>query len=368
MSLPIIWWPVIPETLEARLIQAEADARFAEQWENANFESSAESMAHALWGIWEVPIDKWLNTALNIRNMEAQDRENPDLILSQLDDWWENAEENNRLRETNIYTPSIHYLQEKGIINSWEANSLIEHFINWWTVDNIWEANIFTDTDKESEVIQILQTMTEWEEWRENGLKRFWEIFWETLWIQRNSRWEIIWARKNEAYNMIGSQFFILDEAEDNSEYSKEFDTAIHTAYNILLDGAIDIKWQDEKFERLTEIILDSTKSPEERFQAFTEFLEFGHTQKWFGKLQERNFRIRQAEQKLEDAGKFKIFMELLYRFQTEDISQAMNIKIALELEKIRLESWLTEPEATLLAGWEIDTWPDTQVENPREA
>lgn len=368
MSLPIVWWPVIPETLEARLAQAEADARFAKQWELANFESSAESMAHALWGIWEVPIDEWLSTALKIRSMEAQDTENPDLILAQLDNWWENPEDNNRELETNIYTPSIRYLEGKDIINSWESTSLIEHFMNWWTIGNIWETNIFTDTDKESEVIQILQTMTEWEEWRENGLKRFWEIFWESLWIQRDSRWEIIGARVNEAYNMIGSQFFVLDESQDNWAFEQEFNAAIHTSYNTLLDWAIDIKWQDEKFERLTWIILNNTKTPKERFEAFTEFLEFGHTQKWFWKLQEKNYRIKTAEAKLENIWKLEYFIQLLEIFRTTTGSQSKNTEVALELEKIRVESWLTEPEATLLVGWEIDTWPDSLAENPQEA
>ncbi len=377
MSLAPIWWPLVPETLEAKLAQTEADAEFAKKWENADFKSLAESMANALWGIWEVPINKGLSTIEKIRRDEKEDWDSPELILAQLDawewdesifwdNWWENPNENNE-RQKNIYTPSVSYLREKWIINNQEEKALIDHFVEWWDINEIWGKGIFDSTKKKQEVVGLLFEMTQSEESTEKNFAQFDKTIWKFLQIQKDSKGNILWARTEEAYNMIWSQFFVLGWSEEWRDYRKEFNHAIHTAYNILLDGAIDIKWQETKFNRLSWIILDSSKSFQERFEAFTKFLEFSHTQKWAWKLQEKNYRIKSAEAKLENIWKLEYFKELLDRFHTERESQTANAEIALELEAMRKEAWLTKAEATLLAGWENDTLSDSSGENGDE-
>lgn len=359
MSLPIVWWPVIPETLEARLAQAEADARFAEQWELANFEAWAESMADALWGIWEIPINEGHNTIKDIKGVEEREREDPDLILSQLE-WWSDIE--NWIEVSSdaisdlIETPFIERLIDDWLFTR-EAWDTILQALN--------EGGNFDDTissleddspnpEQKQAIIAMCWVMNS-EEWKE----QFSQDFERDFWNQFTERVDGVFQseRKQEAFDMVASNYMI-GESENPEERKKALDMTFWTAVNTAISWKIFER--NEYFEtRLSAVRNPDIIDPTTRLQALTDILNHVDRDQW-GKwstvrLANARNRVIQTIAQAWLTERFLVAQEALNLAQQEN-DQARVAELQAEIEKIAQETWVEAWDLIQLAGWELDT------------
>lgn len=371
MSLPIVWWPVIPETLEARLAQAEADARFAEQWEIANFGSSAESMAHALWGIWEIPIDEWLSTVQDVRNMEAWDRENPDLILAQLDDWWETIRDNrenpdNMLTDI-IETPFIERLIHDEVISGKLGRYIQEELQAWWYFPDIIRSIEWDNPNNEQRqaIIDTWWVMNS-EEWTEQFAQDFERDFGNQFTDRING--EFSSSLQQDAYDMVASSYMIW-ESHETWDIQIALDMAFRTAANSAISGRVFHR--TEYFETRLDEVRDVTLSVDERLQSLTEILAIVHTDQWWkwNTIREANRRVVR-QRTLQQAWlnfEFSQTQEQLLEARRQNNRQQEMIaqtQLRILLEQASEITWTPIWDFDISLEWDIDP----SNENPQEA
>jgi hypothetical protein len=387
--------PTVFESLEARekalareADKAQIDAKIAVDW------IDIIGALDAMYGNIKKPTDIEVTTAQQEESREPD----PDTVLTQFDgaenevwksdanvvladferteeDTWEdtiiwsngegkweedqkaegNNEEDQRQREEeHPMTPSIRHLRKSGKINTQEQeDELIEHFSNGGSIDDIGTLETIREVQNLQELKDLLWDMTSNEEKTEQNIADFSETFGDELGIEKNKEWEYVNQTDEDALNMIGTHFNTIETGDQVLDTKNALDTAFASAHNNLIDGKQFPR--DLTFQENSKKVLNGNISIQERFQAFkTIMLHVETHQALWGKKDERATQ-KWAEEKLEVAWIEEDFYTTLAEFQKEHEESPRQLELAQKLETLRVEAKLTEWEASLLVGWELD-------------
>ena len=366
MSLPPAWWFVtIPETAEERDRINYKNDRFRELWETADFWAWAESMARALWGIWELDPEAGREIAEDTGRQEAleADWNDPDLILAQLDQTKETTEVINSNLQEIIEAPYIQRLIEDDVISSDIWNTILLWLQNGdYFPDVIWGIpnEDITITQKEA-IINTWGLMNS-----EEGVEQFTQDFERDFWEQFSDRtdWVFEVELKQNAFDLV-AQGYIIDDPENPNEKRQALDMAFETAVNVA------INWRQfprtEYFHVRQREVRDSNLSPDRRLQALTEILAYVNTDQWWKwtTIRETHRRARQHEMIAQAwlAEQFQSTQSRLRQAQQEN-NQTLIQQAQSELNEILTQAseitWTEIWDFNIALDWGSEDWEAT--------
>ena len=380
MSLPMVWWAIAWfENLDAlnELRAKEADnAQIDARYENPDqlaWEMN-DVNTRLYWGAFIPPEERGQNTWLNDTGREEI---NPDDYLeaqfSALESGENQIEATPKIPESTWeFWPLFLRFAEQGRIQSSEAiTELLSRNINTENYQTTINAIDWLLPEEKTSLIQAIWYLVEDNTQNASQVlqEQFWNVFsnYEAEWSNHT---EIQWSNSAsaDAYNELCKHF--IAQWDNNVELQAQLELWFEMSANAILSRVEVTMWNEVSVETA---LHNACHNPDfqQRFEALVTLVSETNTQSWavWGRSRQ-TLEMTQARQVISQAWLTERFQSAINSLREAQIAniETQAIQAEAELRAIAETAWVQPWDLLALAGWEIDTWPDTQVENPQEA